>query len=131
MLCTEDLFLDLFKLLYPRAALQVAAEEGYLAVVKRLLEEKADVNAVASDDGRRTALQTGKVEFDSKDRDGQAPLSLAAGNGHEAVMKLLLEQGAELEAKDSSGQTPLSLAVARGHEAVVKLLLEKGTKKSQ
>jgi ankyrin repeat protein len=49
----------------------------------------------------------------------------AAVSGHEAVVALLLEKGAELETKDSSGQTPLSWAAGSGHEAVVKLLLEK------
>jgi ankyrin repeat protein len=36
------------------------------------------------------------------------PLLYAAENGHEAVVKLLLEQGAELETKDLDGRTPLS-----------------------
>ena len=47
-------------------------------------------------------------------------------NGHEAVVKLLLEKGAELETKDDNGRTPLSWAAENGHEAVVKLLLEQG-----
>ena len=47
-------------------------------------------------------------------------------NGHEAVVKLLLEKGAELETKYNNGRTPLSWAARNGHEAVVKLLLEKG-----
>ena len=51
--------------------------------------------------------------------------SATAANGHEAVVKLLLEKGAELEAKDSDGRTPLRRAAENGHEAVVKLLLEK------
>jgi hypothetical protein len=38
----------------------------------------------------------------------QTPLSWAAGNGHEAVVKLLLEKGAELETRDSHGRSPLS-----------------------
>jgi ankyrin repeat protein len=54
------------------------------------------------------------------------------GKGHEAVVKLLLEKGAELETKDNyRGRTPLSWAAEKGHEAVVKLLLEKGAKKLQ
>jgi hypothetical protein len=58
---------------------------------------------------------------------GQTPLSWAAEKGHEAIVKLLLERGAELETKDNNcGQTPLSWAAEKGHEAVVKLLLERG-----
>jgi ankyrin repeat protein len=52
----------------------------------------------------------------------------AAWNGYEAVVKLLLEKGADAKSKDSRGQTPLSWAAKGGRrcEAVVKLLLEKG-----
>ena len=50
----------------------------------------------------------------------------AAEEGHEAVVQLLLENGAELYSKDSGSRTPLSLAAGGGHEAVVRLLLEKG-----
>jgi hypothetical protein len=54
-------------------------------------------------------------------------LPKAAEYGHEEVVKLLLEKGADSESKDSkSGQTPLSWAAENGREAVVKLLLEKG-----
>ncbi len=42
------------------------------------------------------------------------------GNGHETVVKLLLEKGAALD------QQALTSAVGNGHEAVVRLLLEKG-----
>jgi ankyrin repeat protein len=41
-------------------------------------------------------------------------------NGHETVVKLLLEKGANVEAMDSEGRTALHRAA--GHEAVVKLL---------
>jgi ankyrin repeat protein len=47
--------------------------------------------------------------------------------GHEAVVELLLEKGADMESRDMNyGQTPLWCAAKEGHEAVVKLLLEKG-----
>ncbi|RYP69565.1 hypothetical protein DL771_006080 [Monosporascus sp. 5C6A] len=54
------------------------------------------------------------------------PLSWAVAKGFEAVVRLLLKNGADPEARDESGPTPLMRAVKSGHVAVVKLLLEKG-----
>jgi len=49
---------------------------------------------------------------------------VGGGNGHEAVVKLLLETGkADIDSKDTrSGRTPLEWAAGNGHGAVVKLL---------
>jgi len=67
------------------------------------------------------------VMADSKDdMYGQTPLSWAAENGHEAVVKLLVERGdVNADSKDNCGRTPLSWAARNGHEAVVKLLVER------
>ena len=66
------------------------------------------------------------INLNSKDSAQRTPLSWAAENGHEAVVKLLLAKSADIEAKSGFGQTPLSKAARNGHEAVVKLLLAKG-----
>ncbi|RMZ91406.1 hypothetical protein DV736_g1357, partial [Chaetothyriales sp. CBS 134916] len=66
------------------------------------------------------------IEDMVSDEYGETPLSWAALQGHEVVVKLLLEKGAELDSKDEYGETPLSWAALQGHEVVVKLLLEKG-----
>jgi ankyrin repeat protein len=52
---------------------------------------------------------------------------LAARDGHETVVKLLLaKEGVDPDSRDSKyGQTPLSWAAENGHEAVVKLMLAK------
>jgi ankyrin repeat protein len=71
-------------------------------------------------------LLKSRYDLDSKDSNGQTPLSWAEEKGNEAVVKLLLEKGTELDSKSNRSRTPLSWAAEIGHEAVVKLLLEKG-----
>ena len=53
-------------------------------------------------------------------------LMVAAGAGHEAVAKLLLDHGADVAAADNNGATALMFAARDGHEAVAKLLLDNG-----
>jgi hypothetical protein len=83
-----------------RSPLSWAAQKGYNAVVKLLIENSAVV--------------------DSADNSGRTPLSWAAGNGHEAVVMLLIEYGAVVDSVDNSGWTPMSWATAHRREAVLK-----------
>lgn len=47
----------------------------------------------------------------------------AVRNGHEAVVKLLLESGYNLEPANASDINPLTLAAGNGHKAIVQMLL--------
>ena len=68
------------------------------------------------------------VEINARDNEcGQTPLFVAVVNGHDAVVRLLVERdGVDINVKDNVGRTPLSWAVQYGHEAVVRLLSDRG-----
>lgn len=53
-------------------------------------------------------------------------LMLACCGGHEDIVKLLIEAGADLELQNESGHTPLMEAASGGHVGVAKILLENG-----
>ena len=52
---------------------------------------------------------------------GQTPQSSAAKYGHLAIVKQLLEAGADVDSKNTDGWTPLSIASKLGHSDVVKV----------
>lgn len=65
------------------------------------------------------------VEWSASKR-GRTALHMAAKNGHEATVRLLLERGADINKLSRSGQrTALQLAVIDKHESVIRLLLER------
>lgn len=73
---------------------------------------------------RQAASQKKNANIELKDsRYGWTPLSRASSNGHKAVMKLLVEKGADIKVKDGSGQTILQVASEGGHLEVVDRLL--------
>jgi ankyrin repeat protein len=80
------------------SALLWAARQGEEATLGKLLKEKGNVRV--------------------KDTENRTPLSLAAENGYDAAVNLLLRNGANLEAKDKSlGWTPLAWAAWQGHSS--------------
>ena len=55
-----------------------------------------------------------------------AALTLACAGGHEELVRVLLQRGANLEHRDKKGFTPLILAATAGHAGVVEILLDHG-----
>jgi len=88
-------------------ALCVAAEKGYLELVKMLLDRDADVNAIRL-------------------IDNTTPLCLAANNGHSAVVSTLLQNGANFGHEVEPGYTAIAYAYQNSHTAIVKILREAG-----
>jgi ankyrin repeat protein len=60
---------------------------------------------------------------------GDTALHVAiSGRGSEAIVKFLVEQGADPEAKNKRGQTPLNLAITKGNDAITNLLQKGSTR---
>jgi len=70
-------------------------------------------------------LKIDEVDIDEIDAYRKTPLMWAARNGHEAIVKLLLEKGADANGKNVSNGTLLMWAAEWGHRDIAKLLLKK------
>lgn len=122
-------------------AVGLAATFGHADIVKHLIEQGADVNAVATNGTGYNAL-TGSVSQRRRDitrillgngakadyryGPGWSPLHEAAMDGDAEVAALLVDHGAELNARNQDGKTPLGLAVANQKTQVADLLRARG-----
>ena len=120
--------------------LHLAAQKGYLGIVKLILKLTADTHT-KNNKGQaplhmaavKGHLQVVKLLLDkkakdiyNKDKEGHTALHCAVQGGTTELVKLLIEKGANINTKDKEGCTPLYLAAQGGHIGIVKLLLEKG-----
>eukprot|EP00918_Siedleckia_nematoides_P004369 GHVU01009705.1.p1 GENE.GHVU01009705.1~~GHVU01009705.1.p1 ORF type:complete len:483 (+),score=40.22 GHVU01009705.1:246-1694(+) len=55
---------------------------------------------------------------------GESPLTLAANQGHEAVVQVLVKCGANVNKQDNNGSLPLNVAVQMNDEETVDILLD-------
>lgn len=61
------------------------------------------------------------IDWNQRNNRGNSGLVLAAERGHEAVVRLLLEERADVAAKANYGWTALHVTAAEGYEAVVRV----------
>jgi ankyrin repeat protein len=119
--------------------LMYAVDHGYKDMVEFLLGISTDTSKVtdrwpllaliAANRHRGIAELMGSEEVDLDKKDdfgGQTLLVYAARGGHEDLVKLLLNAGADIEAKTNSGITALMEAAESNEEKVVELLLDRG-----
>ena len=73
----------------------------------------------------KTAIESGAV-LETKTPYGQTPLYLAAMNGHEEVVRFLLDKGAHTDVSDTFYKAPmLGFVIQRKHWGVAKMLVAK------
>lgn len=118
--------------------LMVAARNGDIKSVKRLIKSDVDINASYCD---WTALLTASsnnhseivrylanngANLDAVNKFGETALINASNNGNFEMVKALVESGANLECKDLLGYTALAIAKEKGHNEIVNFLIENG-----
>ncbi|EAT34709.1 AAEL013079-PA, partial [Aedes aegypti] len=102
-----------------QTALNIAARNGHIEIVRLLLHYKQPLN-----DGTGRFR---KIDVNHADRDGWTPLRSASWGGHTDVVKLLIESGAcAIDRADKEGRTALRAAAWSGNEDIVKILIEAG-----
>ena len=71
-------------------------------------------------------IEAGMSPDSYRKNDGFTPLHAAAAYGQTAVVRQLLDKGADVNVRDKDGQTPLMKAVWNSHAKVVAALLQHG-----
>ena len=126
-----------------KTVLMIASSIGFIKIVKILIANGADVNAIEEDIGR-TALMysawrgdTAVVEallgkgsgVNVQNKFGETALMYAAGEGHTKIVEILLVNGSDVNVTTDSGKTALDFAIMNGYTNIAQLL--KKTRKKE
>jgi uncharacterized protein len=111
--------------------------KGDKALVRNLLQQKADVNAAQADGATAIQWAAYRADPDMADlliaaganvklanRDGATALLLASMNGSASVIEKLLNAGADPNEREPFGETPIMFAARAGSLDAMKILLD-------
>lgn len=101
-----------------RTPLHIAAQEGSLELVRKLVSKGADLNA------RTAKINTPDTGFFRALAGEQTPLLLAAKYAQVEVMRILIDAGADTKLKAQDGTTLFLAAAGSGHVEVAKFAYE-------
>ncbi|XP_052275632.1 ankyrin repeat and EF-hand domain-containing protein 1-like isoform X2 [Dreissena polymorpha] len=116
-----------------KTALMAAAATGSMKVVRALLQNGADVNAMdlRHNHAAHFAAASGHLQvlacmagfgalFDQVNADGNTPLHNAAAGGHGMCLKFLAQRGCNPKPKNNEGNTARTIAKDMGHKEAMK-----------
>ncbi|CEJ90318.1 hypothetical protein VHEMI06109 [[Torrubiella] hemipterigena] len=126
---------------YGCGVLHLAAEAGNLVMIELLLRHGANISArvpygktpllYAIDANQPAAVEAllaagADIEEPHRDDYGCRPLGFAACRGHDEIVRILLDHGADMEARNSVDATAVVSLATEGHVSTMQLLLERG-----
>lgn len=80
-----------------------------------------------NNNGKTALYLAAENGFEGNDLDGTLPaLHIAAQNGHEEIVKILINHGNSVDTRDNRNKTPLHRAAEFGRHKIVKFLLDRG-----
>lgn len=109
----------------------VAMDEKLSAEEKKTILQKALNMAASNGDTERVQKLVGGrpkqfVDVNRPDEEGTVPLIYAGCFGHEGVVSVLLDAGAQVDAQDRNGWSALMWSVMNRHKVIARVLLDHG-----
>lgn len=109
----------------------IAADEKLPMEEKKTILQKALNMAASNGDTERVKKLVGGrpkqfIDVNRPDEEGTVPLIYAGCFGHEAVVSVLLDAGAQVDAQDRNGWSALMWSVMNRHKVIARVLLDHG-----